>query len=76
MLANGIWAGGGLGAVAVMVGVESASGGGSASTDLHASLALLRKLHDLTRNSGVCSYYCAGNWTRWQAVQNRWNGYT
>jgi hypothetical protein len=40
MLANGIWGGGGLGAVAVIVGVDSASGGGSASTDLLAVLAL------------------------------------
>lgn len=34
MLANGGCLGGGLGAVAVMVGVDSASGGGSVSTDL------------------------------------------
>lgn len=41
MLANGGCGGGGLGAVAVMVGVDSASGGGSVSTVLHAVLALL-----------------------------------
>jgi ABC-type methionine transport system permease subunit len=41
MLANGSCGGGGLGAVAVMVGVDSASGGGSVSTVLHAVLALM-----------------------------------
>jgi hypothetical protein len=41
MLANGSCGSGGLGAVAVMVGVDSASGGGSVSTVLLALLALM-----------------------------------
>jgi hypothetical protein len=50
MLANGRCGGGGLGAVAVMVGVDSASGGGSASTDLLGELAPRLGRYDILRD--------------------------
>jgi hypothetical protein len=49
MLTNGACGGGGLGAVAVMVGVDSASGGGSVSTVLRTVLASMVKRHGATR---------------------------
>jgi hypothetical protein len=53
MLANGACRGGGLGAVAVMMGVESASGGGSASTDLDGELAPILETCDVLREDVV-----------------------
>jgi len=50
--------------VAVMVGVESASGGGSASTDLRALLASILKRYDASRVDIVCGGRHRSNWTR------------